>query len=78
MTETLSIRLPESLARQVKSKARAAGTNVSAVARELFTEYVRQHKAPPTANGMQQHIDAYAGTWDAHCSAEELLRRTRR
>ena len=77
MTQTLTIRLPQGLARQVKSKARASNTNVSAVARGLLAEYVRSHKAKPSANAMQQHIDSYAGSWDGHCSGEELLRRTR-
>lgn len=77
MTRTLTIRLPQSLARQVKDKARAGRTNVSAVARQLFADYVRQGKTHPASNEMQQHIDAYAGSWDGHCSGEELLRRTR-
>jgi predicted transcriptional regulator len=77
MTETLTIRLPQSLARQVKNKARARRTNVSAVARQLLADYVRNHKANPAANALQQHIDAYAGSWDGHCSGQELLRRTR-
>ncbi len=79
MTQTLSVRLPQQLVRRVKHKARANRTNVSAVARQLFAEYVRRpgHQAPPVANPMQQHVDAYAGSWDGHCSGEELLRKTR-
>ncbi len=77
MTETITIRLPGGLARRVKNKARADKTNVSAVARRLLTEYVGGHKNGAAVNAMQQHIDAYAGTWDGHCSGEELLRRTR-
>jgi hypothetical protein len=77
MTQTLTIRLPQSLARQVKNKARAKRTNVSAVARELFAHYVRHHKDQSVSTPLQQHIDAHAGTWDGHCSGEELLRRTR-
>jgi predicted transcriptional regulator len=77
MTQTLTIRLPQSLARRLKNKAKASRTNVSAVARQLFADYVRHHKPKSADNGLQQHIDAHAGTWDGHCSGEELLRRTR-
>jgi predicted transcriptional regulator len=77
MTQTLTIRLPQGLARRVKSKARASNTNVSAVARRLLAEYARGHKSQAGANALQQHIDSYAGSWDGHCSGEDLLRRTR-
>ena len=77
MTQTLTIRLPQTLARKVKNKARASKTNVSTVTRRLLTEYVRGHQDETSTNTMQQHIDAYAGTWDGYCSGEELLRRTR-
>jgi hypothetical protein len=77
LMRTLSFRLTQRLARQVKSKARASRTTVSAVARELFAQYVSLHKADTTSTAMQQHIDAHARSWDGHCSGEELLRRTR-
>jgi predicted transcriptional regulator len=77
MTQTFTIRLPEKLVRRVKNKARANKTNVSAVTRRLLAEYVRGHKEQQAPNTMQEHIDAYAGTWDGHCSGEQLLRRTR-
>ena len=27
---------------------------------------------PDSGNSMQEHVAAYAGTWDGHCSGEEL------
>jgi hypothetical protein len=75
MTKTLTIRLPLTLARELKSKAKAAKTNPSAVLRRMAAEYVRESK--PAANAMQEHIRAHAGSWDGFCSGEELLRRTR-
>ena len=75
MTTTLTIRLPETLARQLKAKAKAAKTSASAVLRHAAADYVRKGKH--TLNPMQAHIDAHAGTWDGYCSGEELLRRTR-
>jgi hypothetical protein len=79
MTQTLTVRLPQRLVSQVRYKARANRTNVSAVARRLFADYVRRQKgsAATTPNPMQQHIDAYAGSWEGHCSGAELLRKTR-
>jgi len=79
MTQTLTVRLPQGLVRRVRHKARANRTNVSAVARQLFAEYVRHQKEGigTSSNPMQQHIDAYAGSWEGHCSGAELLRKTR-
>ncbi len=79
MTQTLTARLPQGLVRRVRHKARANRTNVSAVARQLFAEYVRQQKegAGTSPSPMQQHINAYAGSWEGHCSGAELLRKTR-
>lgn len=75
MTTTLTIRLPASLARELKSKAKAARTSPSAVLRRAAAEYVRDQQ--PAGNAMQEHLDAHAGTWDGYCCGEELLRRTR-
>jgi predicted transcriptional regulator len=75
MTKTLTIRLPSTLAQELKAKAKAAKTNPNAVLRRMAAEYVRENK--PAANAMQEHIRARAGTWDGYCSGEELLRRTR-
>ncbi len=77
MTTTLTIRLPATLARELKSKAKAAKTSSSAVLRHAATEYVHRKKGDKTLNAMQEHINAHAGTWDGYCSGEELLRRTR-
>jgi len=75
MTETLTIRLPQRLARDFKAKARAAKTNPTAVLRRAAVEFVRQRGS--TRNALQEHIRAYAGTWDGLCTGTELLRRTR-
>jgi len=75
MTTTLTVRLPQTLARELKAKAKAAKTSPSAVLRRAAADYVRKKK--PALNAMQEHIDAYAGTWEGYCSGEELLRRTR-
>lgn len=76
MTTTLTIRLPEKLARDLKTKTRAAKTSPSAVLREAASNYVRRsHKDSATA--MQRHIDARAGTWDGDISGVELLKITR-
>ncbi len=77
MTTTLTIRLPAALARDLKSRAKAAKTSPGAVLRRAAANYVRDKKGMDGANAMQEHIDAYAGTWDGHCSGEELLRKTR-
>jgi hypothetical protein len=77
MTTTLTIRLPSTLARQLKAKTRAAKTNPSAVLREAAENYVASSKAGPEPNALQKHIAKYAGRWDGDISGEELLRRTR-
>jgi hypothetical protein len=68
--------MPARLARELKATARSAKTNPSAVLRRLVSDYVRGSKTP-ASNHLQEHIIAYAGTWDGHCSGEELLRKTR-
>jgi hypothetical protein len=75
MTETLTIRLPKSLARDFRARTRAAGTNPAEVLRKAAADYVRHD--PAARNAMVEHIRARAGTWDGYCSGEELLRRTR-
>jgi hypothetical protein len=75
MTETLTIRLPKSLAREFRAKTRAARTNPTAILRKAAAEYVRHDKV--ARNAMIEHIRARAGTWDGDMPAEELLRRTR-
>ncbi|MCI0366056.1 MAG: ribbon-helix-helix domain-containing protein, partial [Phycisphaerales bacterium] len=62
----MTIRLPETLARELKAKARAARTSPSAVLRRAAADYVRRKK--PALNAMQEHIDAHAGTWDGYTS----------
>ena len=75
MTETLTIRLPAVLARDLRAKAKAAKTNPTAVLRRAAEEYVR---ADQTARDARvEHIRKHAGTWDGYCSGTELLRRTR-
>ncbi|HET7625941.1 MAG TPA: hypothetical protein VFM25_11825 [Verrucomicrobiae bacterium] len=76
MTETLTIRLPKSLAREFRAKTRAAKTNPTAVLRRAAAEFVKSEGAQ-ARNAMQEHIRARAGTWSGHCSGAELLRRTR-
>jgi hypothetical protein len=75
MTETLTIRLPKSLAREFRAKTRAAGTNPTAVLRRAAAEFVNKDQA--ARDSAVEHIRHYAGTWDGYCSGEELLRRTR-
>ncbi len=75
MTVTLTVRLPGRLAREFKNKAKAAKTTPSAVLRRAAAEYIK--KTGNAANELQEHIIARAGTWDGHCSGEELLKRTR-
>jgi metal-responsive CopG/Arc/MetJ family transcriptional regulator len=75
MTETLTIRLPAALARELKAKAKRANTNPSEILRHAASEYVRNAK--PGNNPMQNHILARAGTWDGDISGKELLRRMR-
>jgi hypothetical protein len=75
MTETLTIRLPKSLAREFREKTRAARTNPTAVLRAAAVNFVRNDEA--AGNAVVQHIRSRAGTWDGDISGEELLRRTR-
>jgi predicted transcriptional regulator len=74
MTTTLTVRLPQALARNLKAKARAAKTSPSAVLRRAAEKYVA---GAPALNDVQEHINSRAGTWDGTISGEELLRRTR-
>ena len=38
---------------------------------------IRARRKDSRASRVRNHIRKYAGTWDGHCSGEELLRRTR-
>ena len=75
MTETLTIRLPKSLARDFRAKTRVAKTNPTEVLREAAANYVKKDQTARDA--AVEHIRRFAGTWDGYCSGEELLRRTR-
>jgi hypothetical protein len=75
MTETLTIRLPRSLAREFRARTRAAKTNPTEVLREAAVEYVRNN--PSARNAVVEHLRARAGSWDGDISGQELLRRTR-
>ena len=75
MTETLTIRLPKSLARELRAKTRAAKTNPTEVLRQAAANFVRNDQA--ARNAIVEHLRARAGTWDGDISGEELLRRTR-
>jgi predicted transcriptional regulator len=75
MTTTLTIRLPAALAREFKARTKSSKTTPTAVLRRAAVEYVRKKK--PALSTMQEHIDAYAGTWAGYFSGEELLRKTR-
>jgi hypothetical protein len=75
MTETLTIRLPKSLARDFRAKTRAAKTNPTEILRQAAADYVRADQ--PARNAMVDHIRARAGTWNGDISGAELLRRTR-
>jgi predicted transcriptional regulator len=78
MTTTLTVRLPAALARELKTRAKAAKTSPSAVLRRAAADYVREkRKSAVGLNAMQEHINSRAGTWDGDISGEELLRRTR-
>jgi hypothetical protein len=77
LTETITIRLPKSLAWKFRTKTRAAKTNPTAVLRRAAAEFVKS-KGVSARNAMQEHIRARAGTLDGDISGEELLRRTRR
>jgi hypothetical protein len=75
MTETLTIRLPKSLAREFRARTRAAKTNPTEVLREAAVNYVRNN--PSARNAVVEHLRARAGTWDGDMSGQELLRKTR-
>lgn len=75
MTETLTIRLPKSLAREFRAKTRAARTNPTEVLRQAAAHYVRADQS--ARHAIVDHIRARAGTWDGDISGEELMRRTR-
>ena len=75
MTETLTIRMPATLARELKAKAKLAKTSPSEILRQAASDYV--HNTKTGVNVMQNHILARAGTWDGEISGAELLRRTR-
>jgi hypothetical protein len=75
MTETLSIRLPKSLAREFRAKTRAAKTNPTEVLRQAAANFVRDDQT--TRNAIVEHIRARARTWNGDISGAELLRRTR-
>lgn len=75
MTKTLTIRLPATLARDLKAKAKAASTNPTAVLRRAAEEYVREDQVARDAR--VEHVRKHAGTWKGYCSGAELLRRTR-
>jgi predicted transcriptional regulator len=77
MTTTLTIRLPATLARELRARTKAAKTSPSAVLRRAAAYYVRQKKQGKGLNAIQEYVDAYAGAWDGYCSGEELLKRTR-
>jgi hypothetical protein len=75
MTETLTIRLPKSLARDFRAKTRAAKTNPTEVLRKAATDYIQKNQTARDA--AVEHIRKFAGTWDGYISGEELLKRTR-
>ena len=75
MTETLTIRLPKSLARDFRAKTRAAKTNPTVVLRRAAADYCKKDRTARDA--AMEHNRRFAGTWDGYCSGEELLRRTR-
>jgi hypothetical protein len=77
MTTTLTIRLPATLARRLKSKARAANTTPTEVLREAAERYVARPAKGGKLNAMQRHILSRAGTWDGDVSGAELLKITR-
>jgi predicted transcriptional regulator len=77
MTTTLTIRLPEKLARQLKSKARAANTTPTEVLRDAAERFVAAPAKREKLNAVQRHLLSRAGTWDGDISGEELLKLTR-
>jgi predicted transcriptional regulator len=77
MTTTLTIRLPEKLARQLKSKARAANTTPTEVLRHAAERFVAAPPKQDKLNAVQRHLLSRAGTWDSEISGERLLKLTR-
>jgi hypothetical protein len=77
MTTTLTIRLPETLARKLKAKARAANTTPTEILRDAAERFVAAPAKREKLNAMQRHILSRAGTWDGDISGAELLRLTR-
>ena len=77
MTTTLTIRLPETLARKLKAKARASNTTPTEILREAAERFVSAPAKGEKLNAMQRHINKYAGTWDGDISGEQLLKLTR-
>lgn len=75
MTETLTIRLPRELARELRAKTRAARTNPTAVLRQAALNYVQTD--PAARNAVVAHLRARAGTWDGAVTGVELLKKTR-
>jgi hypothetical protein len=75
MTETLTVRLPKTLAREFRARTRAAGTNPSEVLREAAARYVSDD--PKACAAVVQHLRSRAGTWAGDMSGEDLLRLTR-
>jgi hypothetical protein len=75
MTETLTIRLPKMLARDLKAKAKSAKTNPTEVLRRAAEAYVREGRGASDAR--LEHVRKYAGSWDGYCSGADLLRKTR-
>lgn len=75
MTETLTIRLPRELARELRAKTRAARTNPTAVLRQAALNYVQTD--PAARNAVVSHLRARAGTWDGAVTGVELLKKTR-
>jgi hypothetical protein len=75
MTETLTIRLPKSLAREFRAKTRAARTNPTEVLRRAAAHYVQTD--PDARDSVVAHLRARAGTWTGEVSGVELLRKTR-
>jgi predicted transcriptional regulator len=76
MTQTLTIRLPTALARDLKAKAKLARTNPTEVLRRAAEDYVKRDHVARDAR--VEHIRKVAGSWDGYCSGTELLRRTRK
>jgi len=74
MTETLTIRLPKSLASFEPGPA-PPGPIPPRFLREAAAKYVRNN--PSARNAIVEHIRSRAGTWDGEISGKELLGTTR-